>query len=431
MTSSFWSAGIKFAIATSIWLFCSTMAGAVTVTTQSGNVYDLTLEQVENLKQQPGIYYFQYNPDRIVKDRVSLWEMIALPETLGGGFLTGTTENFDNALKTLGIAPLATLPQPQDALSGTATEEMPSAAPAVDGDRRDRFAWEWRFDTGYRVDDLNWNIAGFSPISGDYVNVLSELTWEDLEIFQLRFGLSTVILQAFKIKGALAYGIIFDGQVQDSDYDGDNRTLEFSRSNNSAEQGETLDASIGFGYVFSFLSDKISLTPLIGYSYHVQYITMTDGFQTLETPGLTPPLGPFSGLDSTYDARWQGIWLGVDAAFRIHRKDRVSPAHEFILGGEYHDADYYGKANWNLRGDLAHPKSFEHKADGQGYVLSGEYRYYFNRRWSINLNGNYQKWETDPGLHRVFFADGTFGETRLNEVNWESYAVMLGVNCQF
>jgi hypothetical protein len=38
---------------------------------------------------------------------------------------------------------------------------------------------------GYRVDDLNWNIAG--DINGNNPNIISELTWDDLESYQLKF----------------------------------------------------------------------------------------------------------------------------------------------------------------------------------------------------------------------------------------------------
>ena len=37
---------------------------------------------------------------------------------------------------------------------------------------------------GYRVDQLDWNIAG--TISGTNPNIISELTWSDLEIYQLQ-----------------------------------------------------------------------------------------------------------------------------------------------------------------------------------------------------------------------------------------------------
>ena len=44
---------------------------------------------------------------------------------------------------------------------------------------------------------------------------------------------------------------------------------------------------------------------------------------------------------------------------------------------------------------------------------------------------DYKDWTTDPGIDRTFFADGTTGETRLNEVNWESYSIMLGLAFYF
>ena len=38
---------------------------------------------------------------------------------------------------------------------------------------------------GYRTDDLDWNIAG--DINGNNPNIISELTWDDLESYQLKF----------------------------------------------------------------------------------------------------------------------------------------------------------------------------------------------------------------------------------------------------
>lgn len=284
--------------------------------------------------------------------------------------------------------------------------------------------WQWTFNTGYRQDNLDWNIAG--DINGNNPNILSELTWTDLEIFQLEFGLERRFKRNFKLGGTLAYGLIFDGQNQDSDYLGDNRTLEFSRSNNSADGDDTWDLSVAFGYEFLFGSGTIGLTPLFGLSYHAQKLQITDGFQTI------PPLGPFPGLNSSYDASWYGPWTGLDFFFGILRKDRMTLRHEFKFGVEYHFyAEYYAKANWNLRSDFAHPKSFEHETDGSGIIFKGGYKYFFDARWSLDFNGKYQKWETDPGIDRVFFSNGTVVETRLNEVNWDSYSLMIGVTCRW
>ena len=81
--------------------------------------------------------------------------------------------------------------------------------------------------------------------------------------------------------------------------------------------------------------------------------------------------------------------------------------------------------------EAAHPKSFEHDADGQGIVLYADWNIFFKQNWALNLSGIYQTWDTDAGLDRVFTADGDILETRLNEVEWSSFAIMLGVIYRF
>ena len=310
-------------------------------------------------------------------------------------------------------------------ISGSDTQTAKENSTRLFDLTRTDFRSQFLMGLGYRSDDLKWSIAG--DIAGNNPNILSELTWEDLGIFQVEVENRTIIRSIY-LRGNLAYGWIFSGDNQDSDYLGDNRTLEFSRSNNSADAGNTFDASVGVGYQFLFSSGFFGITPLVGYSYHEQNLTMTDGNQTLTSP-IAPPLGPFPGLDSSYDTQWKGPWLGVDAAFSSassSNKTTVFDEYELILGFEYHWADYEAEADWNLRTDFAHPKSYEHEADGTGVVLSADLNIYFNAHWALNLNANYQTWETDPGTDRTFFADGTVSETRLNTVEWDSYAVMIG-----
>lgn len=270
-----------------------------------------------------------------------------------------------------------------------------------------------KISTGFRFDDLDWNIEDTdgSP------NILSELTWTDLAIVQIKADGKLIIGNSFYMRGALGYGEIFDGDNQDSDYAGDDRTLEFSRSNNDADEGYVLDASVGLGYQFKL--KEFAITPLVGYSYHKQNLVITNGFQTI------PAFGSFSGLNSSYDAQWKGPWTGFDMSFKI--------IEELTLSGvfEYHWADYEAVADWNLRTDFEHPKSFEHIADGNGILLSAAINYAFNKHWGIGFLANYQKWSTDAGISRTFFSNGTQGETSLNEVNWESVAAEIGVTMSF
>jgi hypothetical protein len=288
---------------------------------------------------------------------------------------------------------------------------------------------ELELSTGYRVDDLDWNIAG--NIAGTNPNILSELTWSDLTIFQLDAGARAAINRVFYLRGSLGYGRILDGDNQDSDFAGDNRTLEYSRSNNSGDGGDVWDGSFGLGYQFTFFSKRLRLIPLAGYSYSEQNLTMTDGLQTVSEPALAPPgelplpLGPITGLDSTYETQWYGPWLGIDLWFQ------ASPKITLFGTLEYHWADYEAVANWNLAVKFAHPKSFEHAADGTGIILSIGGEYVLREPWHIGLKIDYQEWSTDPGIDRLFLASGSITETRLNEVNWDSYAILLGLTYRF
>ena len=293
----------------------------------------------------------------------------------------------------------------------------PSSAQAAD------IMTDISLSTAYRVDNLSWNIAG--SIYGTNPNILSELTWSDLETFQAAVSGRLLVNEWLYVRGSFGYGWTFSGDNLDSDFLGNNRTQEYSRSRNSADGGTVLDAAVGAGYQFSFLSGRLRLAPLVGYSYSAQNLAVTHGAQVLATPGWTPPVGPIHGLDSTYDASWQGPWLGIDLCVEMTK--RLT-----LFGGfEYHWANYGAEANLNLRSDLAHPKSFEHDADGRGFFVAFSAEYALAGRWSLNMSLNYQKWSTDPGLDRLYYAGGSVAQTRLNEVNWDSYAVMLGVVCHF
>jgi len=279
------------------------------------------------------------------------------------------------------------------------------------------------FITGYRVDDLDWNIAG--NLNGTSPNIISELTWRNLESYQLKLGGKGTINRIFYLRGSAAFGWVLSGEVQDSDYNGDNRTQEYSRSISSTDDSNLLDATLAVGYPFNLASNRFKLIPLVGYSYSEQNLTMVDGVQVISQPPQTQPVGPIAGLDSTYETRWFGPWLGVDLSFRVN--DKI-----FLFAGfEYHWGDFEAVANWNLRTDLAQPKSFEQEADATGFLITFGGDYIFAEPWSLGLEVNYQDWSTDPGIDRQFNSDGTMALTRLNEVNWESLAIMLRVTYRF
>ena len=157
---------------------------------------------------------------------------------------------------------------------------------------------------------------------------------------------------------------------------------------------------------------------------------MTDGYQTITWAG-GPPLGSFDGLDSTYETQWWGPWIGFDMVVNIKKLMAYIPPLSIRAGYEYHWAEYYAQADWNLREDFRHPKSFEHEADGTGSVMGVELRAHISERWSLTFGYETEEWSAEDGIDRVFLANGATISTRLNEVNWESTTAQLGFMFRF
>ncbi len=284
-----------------------------------------------------------------------------------------------------------------------------------------------RFDMSlgadYRHARLDWNIAG--SLTGTTPNVLSELTWRDLEIAQVSGTAQMNIGDHVVLRGAGTYGEIQGGDNQDSDYLGENRTLEFSRSNNGTG-GSISDTAIGIGYRVRVLDHIVmnyaNFTPMVGYSRHLQNLKIKDGVQTI------PATGPFPDLNSSYDAEWKGPWLGLN--LRLEASERIA----MLLDFQYHWIDYVGKANWNLSTNREHPVSFRHDANGNGFIAGFAVSYTLNKNWGILARLESQHWETDPGIDTDYQINTVTGEvqpifTRLNAVHWKSS--MAGIAATF
>lgn len=274
--------------------------------------------------------------------------------------------------------------------------------------------------TAYRVDQFNWNISGTPSGGSGPVNVLSELTWTDLEIVELSV-LGRKTANKIYLRGSLNLGFIYSGANRDSDYRGENRTIEYSRSENDSSAGTVWDISLGGGYngwVLTAGEGAFTFRPLIGLSVHKQNLAMTDGFQVI------PASGPFYGLNSSYNALWAGPWAGFDA-------DYAFGALTLFGTLEMHGAVYRAEADWNLRSDFQHPVSFEHTANSIGLVFALGADYSITDTLTVSASFKRQDWHTFPGTDRTFFSSGLSSDTRLNAVNWISDAFTIGLNLTY
>lgn len=282
---------------------------------------------------------------------------------------------------------------------------------------------ELSIGVGHRIDQFDWNIAGTQ--SGTSPNVLSELIWKDLEICQARIGATLTLTEVSfarvvpELTGSFGYGSIVGGTNSDSDYRGDDRTSMTARSINNSDDGRIVDLSLGIGFKIPFMDQRMSITPGIGYSMHRQNLSLTNGMQTWPTEK------PIDGLDSSYRTRWESFWVGLGYKVRVLQK--------LTLYGEssYHDLKYSAVADWNLRPDFAHPISFDHHGDGDGWTHEVGMTYQHKPNIAMTVALTRKKWEITAGRDRLYLAEGHFVDTRLNAVHWESMEVSTEISFVF
>lgn len=268
---------------------------------------------------------------------------------------------------------------------------------------------------GASESEFRWNIAG--DANGENPNILSELTWRDVKSNGVGISITSVTEKSLVGILDLFYAEIDSGNVQDSDYFDDGKNNEFLRSYSSTD-GETMNASYQLGWMNKILG--IDVVPLVAVTYAAQKFNTFDGVTTVNT--LVPnDIGPFEGLNSSFDTRWVGAGLGILAEHNWHSKLYIK------LNITSYYFDYDADANWNLRADFAHPVSFSHEGEGYGMNATIQLGWQISTKYRVLLRAESFKWRIDEGVDYVFFSNGTEGETQLNETVLESTGLFLGV----
>lgn len=277
----------------------------------------------------------------------------------------------------------------------------------------------WTVALGYRRETLDFNIAGPDGVP----NILSELEWE-VDMAEIRVNGEWLADNGFFMTGELAYASGFAGEERDSDYAFDNRHGEFSRSYAKSHGSTDSRVSLGLGWRFPPRRD-VGITPMLGYTYQEQDLRSRKGRQVISTSDLTPFPGPFHGLDTHYEPRWHGPWLGlrVDA----HLAERFG----LRLGVKRQWFAYHADADWNLRDDFEHPRSFTQHGHSRGWQWEVGAHWRLSPQSAITFSLERHTQRLRNGTDRTFFADGQSSTLRLNGVNWDSWAASLGYRMDF
>jgi len=295
----------------------------------------------------------------------------------------------------------------EPATSSDSTVFLPLPDPVVvDHAQLDEPPTHLRLRPYYRVDELRWRIAGGG------VNIISELDWDDVRSAGLELDVSTQV-RRFQLRGSASYGQVYDGAVRDSDFNGSNKTLEFSRSRSSTERGSVVDIEIEAGLPM-LRGSRVTLMPLVGLSYHEQNYNIRDGRQ------IVPFMAPIAGLDSNFDTRWYGFFFGAEVRALVNER------LELWARLMSRRAEYRADAEFNLRSDLGDP-SFTHDSHGVGQTLRTGARWDLDEHLALELDVDWTKWDTNSGEIEFRLSSGGSSIQRLNDVELESFRAALGL----
>ncbi|ANI88129.1 hypothetical protein A9P82_01655 [Arachidicoccus ginsenosidimutans] len=247
------------------------------------------------------------------------------------------------------------------------------------------------FGTNYSVDNFKWSIAGNQQ--GKNPNVLSEITYKSIKRFGIAMNLHYNITNQFFFNVTLNHLYTINGQVTDIDYAGDNRTYPNSQLLFKSKKGKENMFNPYIDYLI--LKDK-KINLVIGIGYNV---TKNSYYFTSEQA---------SDIKTIYYPTWQAAQLHTMLTSHLFNKFAI----ELRINESY--LFYHATANWLLRTDFNHPKSFTDKAQGYGTDLDLEFKYCLFKHITINLSGIYSNWKTNAGIDVLYLSNGSNTRTKMN-----------------
>jgi opacity protein-like surface antigen len=166
---------------------------------------------------------------------------------------------------------------------------------------------------------------------------------------------------------------------------------------------------------------------IFGYIYQKEKLNITDGVQ------IVPNTGPFGGLDSSYEFRWESYPLGLRGKWSLIEEPRPF-LYDISLAasGSVGRISYQGEGILNLRTDLAQDPSFKHETN-EGYAVFAEGGVIYQpvRYISIGVGYQFSQFMAWDGTETTFNANGTETKRELDKVETLRYGSYLFISAQF
>jgi hypothetical protein len=257
---------------------------------------------------------------------------------------------------------------------------------------------------GYGQENLQWSTAG--EVNGQNPNVLSALRWKSVGGPVARTYIRFTFFKRWQLEGEYERIFYLSGNVDDTDYGGNDRTNIVYAARFNAGKGGSNCWQAG-------LANQIALT-------HEFSITPSAGFgQFHQSLYLLANTTAFNDLNSTYKTKWTGPYGQILCSIGLTKKLGLNASLR------YSQVQYRASANWNLISTFSHPESFRHTAKGYSMNAKASLLYHVSDMHSIGIKGCYSRWQTGRGLDELYLATGEMQQTQLNEVRSVGWQVMV------
>jgi hypothetical protein len=252
--------------------------------------------------------------------------------------------------------------------------------------------------------NLSWSIAGNSV--GTSPNVLSELKFKGLASVGAALGGELRFSRLIKFNFQLQKSWTTSGHGTDTDYAGDNRSLPTFQEYFDSNKGYQESWYTGIAFPLACHSN-FSLEAGPAYVSSKQNLDITNV--------------NFSGLNSTYNTRWNGIAFQSFAKARINNQLKITGCLSYEL------LRYHAEADWNIISIFQHPKSFEQRANGWSASGNIGINYLIRQKWAIVFENRYSLHRSYIGADRSFLQNGNEILTRFNGAKLNNNAIYLGI----
>lgn len=276
--------------------------------------------------------------------------------------------------------------------------------------------WDVMLAGGTRTFDLTWRTAA-AP-TGNGANPPFTASWDDITTVDATAGLG-LRYYGMHLRGELTYGRIIDGSSGIKAYADDSHSQVTYHSEQRSDDGEVREGMLALGLSMSNAANTLTVIGEFGFTHSEQHLTLSDGFQ------IVPATGAYAGLDSHYDTRWKGAWIGMSGSWR------VLPSWTLLANGRFHLVDYYGVMDFNLRTDLTHPRSIEQSGNGYAGSVGVGVVCHLNRSADIEVLLSREEWRIADGEDRVNYSNGTSDDVPLVEVILSAWNLRLGLRWEF